>query len=371
MYLDQLNLVNYKNVAQADLSFSRKINCLIGHNGAGKTNVLDAIYFLSHGKSFYNTLDRDCVTHNADFCVMQGHYIMDDGRDEDIYCGIKVGKPKRFKRNKKDYKRLSEHVGLLPLVIISPADQSLIDGMSDERRRLIDNIISQRDHEYLHFLINYNTALQQRNSLLKQWAKDNVPQTAERDEMLDIWDQQLVDYGEQIHQRRAAFVETLTPIFQKYYSFVSNDKEQVSLGYNSSLNAEPLRDHLLRNRQRDLLLGHTSAGIHRDDLDMRLGDYPIRHVASQGQCKTFLIALKLAQFDFLKQKTGEVPLLLFDDIFDKLDAERVGQIIALAQQDNFGQIFITDTNREHIDELIDQLGEESRIFNVQAGTVIL
>ncbi len=362
MYLERLNLINFKNVKEADLTFSEKINCLIGHNGAGKTNILDAIYFLSHCKSFYNTLDSQCARHGADFMVIEGRYRMTDGRDERVYCGLQAGKHKRFKRNDKVYKRLSDHIGLLPLVIVSPADQTLITGGSAERRRLMDSIISQQDHEYLHLLIQYNNALQQRNALLKQ-------ETRPSDEVMDVWDYQLSEYGDEIFRRRKVFTDALMPIFQHYYSFLSEDKETVTIGYQSTLLETPLREQLLKNRDRDLLLGFTSCGTHRDDLEMRLDTYPINQVGSQGQCKTYLLALKLAQFDFLKNETKKTPLLLFDDIFDKLDAKRVERIIELTSSYHFGQIFITDTNREHIDELLGKMGQENKIFDVTDGEV--
>jgi len=362
MYLERLNLINFKNVREADLTFSEKINCLIGHNGAGKTNVLDSIYFLSHCKSFYNTLDTQCARHGSDFMVIEGHYVMEDGRDERVYCGLQAGKHKKFKRNDKVYKRLSDHIGLLPLVIVSPADQTLINGGSSERRRLVDSIISQRDHEYLHLLIRYNNALQQRNALLKQEGKV-------QDEVIDVWDYQLSEYGTEIFKRRKTFIDALTPIFQHYYSYLSEDKERVGIGYESTLTEESLADQLKKNRERDLRVGFTTCGTHRDDLNMLIEDYPINQVGSQGQCKTYLLALKLAQFDFLKKETGKTPLLLFDDIFDKLDARRVGRIIELTSSNHFGQIFITDTNREHIDDLIAKMGQENKIFDVEDGEV--
>lgn len=362
MYLERLNLINFKNVREADLTFSEKINCLIGHNGAGKTNVLDSIYFLSHCKSFYNTLDTQCARHGADFMVIEGHYVMEDGRDERVYCGLQAGKHKKFKRNDKVYKRLSDHIGLLPLVIVSPADQTLINGGSSERRRLVDSIISQRDHEYLHLLIRYNNALQQRNALLKQEGRV-------QDEVIDVWDYQLSEYGTEIFKRRKTFIDALTPIFQHYYSYLSEDKERVGIGYESTLTEESLADQLKKNRERDLRVGFTTCGTHRDDLNMLIEDYPINQVGSQGQCKTYLLALKLAQFDFLKKETGKTPLLLFDDIFDKLDARRVGRIIELTSSNHFGQIFITDTNREHIDDLIAKMGQENKIFDVEDGEV--
>ena len=290
---------------------------------------------------------------------------MSDDREENIYCGLKRNKKKQFKRNQKEYTRLSDHVGLIPLVIVSPDDQTLISGASEERRRFVDSIISQYDRQYLNLLIRYNSALQQRNSLLKQ--DGGMPSA----EMFDLWDTQLAQLGETIYQTRVSFLEKFVPLFQKYYTFLSSNNEEVTLAYESHLNTNNLYDMLVQRRERDFYFGYTTAGIHRDDLAMNIDGYPIKRVGSQGQNKTFLVALKLAQFSFLKETSASTPLLLFDDIFDKLDSSRVSQIIRLVSEDTFGQIFITDTNREHIDEIIDMLDYESRIFSVDGGEVSL
>ena len=365
MYIRKLSLVNFKNIRQAEINFSPKINCFIGANGAGKTNILDAVYFLSYCKSHSNNIDSQNITHGQDFFVIQGDYSMSDDREENIYCGLKRNKKKQFKRNQKEYTRLSDHVGLIPLVIVSPDDQTLISGASEERRRFVDSIISQYDRQYLNLLIRYNSALQQRNSLLKQ--DGGMPSA----EMFDLWDTQLAQLGESIYQTRVSFLEKFVPLFQKYYTFLSSNNEEVTLAYESHLNTNDLYDMLVQRRERDFYLGYTTAGIHRDDLAMNIDGYPIKRVGSQGQNKTYLVALKLAQFSFLKETSASTPLLLFDDIFDKLDSSRVSQIIRLVSEDTFGQIFITDTNREHIDEIIDMLDYESRIFSVDGGEVSL
>lgn len=360
MYLKQLSLVNYKNIVQAEINFSPKINCFIGFNGSGKTNILDAIYYLSYCKSHSNNIDNQNITHDADFFVIQGNYDIND-KEEHIYCGLKRKQKKQFKRNKKEYQRLSEHIGLLPLVLISPNDTELIAEGSEERRKFIDTIVSQYDSEYLHKLITYNNCLQQRNSLLKSECKDNS--------LFDILEEQLAEYGEEIYSKRKKFIAEFLPIFQQYYQTISGGKETVSLLYNSHFNNSDIKTELAQLRQRDTILGYTTKGIHKDELEMLLGDYPIKRMGSQGQNKTYLIALKLAKFDFLKNIVHFNPILLMDDIFDKLDAERVKQIVKLVSEEHFGQIFITDTNREHLDEILKDMHQDTRIFTVEKGEV--
>ncbi|MDR3705379.1 MAG: DNA replication/repair protein RecF [Paludibacteraceae bacterium] len=361
MYLKRLSLVNYKNISQAEISFSPKINCFIGQNGAGKTNILDAVYYLSYCKSHSNSIDVQNIAHNEDFFVIQGEYLVHD-KEEHIYCGLKRKQKKQFKRNKKEYERLSEHIGLLPLVLISPDDNRLILDGSEERRKFIDSIISQYDKAYLQSLIQYNNALVQRNSLLKGQITDIS--------VYEIWEELLSEHGTRIFEKRVKFIDEFLPVFQSFYKFLSTNNEEVKLDYDSQLKNESLVSLLNLSRERDRILGYTTKGIHKDDLDMHLGEYPIKRVGSQGQNKTYLIALKLAQFNFIKQISGTCPILLLDDIFDKLDANRVKQIIKLVSEDNFGQIFITDTNREHLDEIIKGVNQDTHIFTVENGNVI-
>lgn len=361
MYLKQLSLVNYKNIVQAEINFSPKINCFIGSNGSGKTNILDAIYYLSYCKSHSNNIDNQNITHDSDFFVIQGNYDIND-KEEHIYCGLKRKQKKQFKRNKKEYQRLSEHIGLLPLVLVSPNDTELIAEGSEERRKFIDTIISQYNSEYLHNLINYNNCLQQRNSLLKSECKDNA--------LFDILEEQLTEFGQEIYNRRKEFIADFLPIFQQYYHTISGGKESVSLLYNSHFGNLDIKAELANLRQRDTILGYTTKGIHKDELEMLLGDYPIKRLGSQGQNKTYLIALKLAKFDFLKNIVHFNPILLMDDIFDKLDAERVKQIVKLVSEEHFGQIFITDTNREHLDEILKDMHQDTLIYTVDNGEVI-
>ena len=359
MILEKLSLINYKNIQTATLELSPKINCLIGQNGVGKTNVLDAIYFLSFCHSASNPTDSQVIRHGADFLVAEGSY----SDDLTIYCGMKRGTKKHFKRNKKEYKRLSEHIGLIPLVMVSPSDTLLIEGGSEERRRLMDLVISQYDRGYIESMNRYNKALLQRNTMLKQEEEPDV-------EVLSLWEEQMALEGERIYQRRNAFVKELVPIFQHYYEQISGNKEQVAIEYVSHCQRGPLLEVIQRDRAKDRIMGYSLHGVHRDDLVFLLGGHPLKREGSQGQHKTFVISLKLAQFDFLKRtNTQTTPLLLLDDIFDKLDAERVEQIVRLVAGDDFGQIFITDTNREHLDSILSRSSHDYKIFHVENGEI--
>ena len=364
MILRRISILNYKNVASADLELSPKMNCFIGRNGEGKTNVLDAIYFLSLCKSSTTSMDAACIRHGEDFCVLQGSYEREDGGREEIYMGMKRGVKKQMKRNKKAYRRLAEHIGLVPLVMVSPTDGLLIAGGSEERRRFMDVVLSQTDHRYLDALVCYNKALAQRNALLKQ--EEPAPDI----ELLSLWEEEMARHGEVVFEGRRRYVEAFMPVFQHIYDRISQGHEQVGLTYVSHATRGPLLDVIRRDRAKDLAVGYSLHGVHRDDLEMSLAGYPLKREGSQGQHKTFLIALKLAQFDFLRRAAGgTTPLLLLDDIFDKLDATRVEQIVRLVAEDAFGQIFITDTNREHLDQMLSQMQSDYRLFHVSAGEV--
>ena len=363
MILKRISILNYKNLEQVELDFSSKMNCFIGQNGMGKTNLLDAVYYLSFCKSSTNPIDSQNIMHEQDFFMLQGSYIADGGDGEEIYCGMKRRQKKQFKRNKKEYTRLSDHIGLVPLVMVSPSDSDLISGGSEERRRFMDVVISQYDKEYLDALIRYNKAMTQRNVLLKG---DMEPD----DELMSVWEEMMAACGEVVYKKRCKFIEEFIPTFQAFYSYISQDKEQVSLAYESHAMQGNLLQQLIHSRQRDRIMGYSLKGIHKDDLSMSLGDYPIKKEGSQGQNKTYLIALKLAQFDFLR-RTGSntTPLLLLDDIFDKLDASRVEQIVKLVAGDRFGQIFITDTNRDHLDKILKKIEGEYKVFGVSDGMI--
>lgn len=359
MILEKLTLMNYKNIAEATLALSPKMNCFIGQNGAGKTNILDAIYYLSFCHSANNPIDSQVIRHGAEFLVAEGEY----SDDLTIYCGMKRGTKKHFKRNKKEYKRLSEHIGLIPLVMVSPSDTLLIEGGSEERRRLMDLVISQYDRSYIESMNRYNKALQQRNTMLKQEEEPDV-------DVMSILEEQMAMEGERIFERRNAFVKELVPIFQHYYEQISDNKEQVAIDYMSHCQRGPLLEVIKRDRQKDRIMGFSLHGVHRDDLVFSLGGHPLKREGSQGQHKTFVISLKLAQFDFLKRTNNQTtPILLLDDIFDKLDAERVEQIVRLVAGDDFGQIFITDTNREHLDSILSRSSHDYKIYHVENGTI--
>jgi len=360
MYLKELSLVNFKNYEQLQLSFSSKINFFAGDNGTGKTNLLDAIYYLSLTKSYFNNIDSQNIRHNKDFFVIQGEYIRQE-IPEKIYCGVKRGSRKSFRRNGKEYSRFSEHVGLLPVVMVSPADSSLITEGSEERRKFMDAVISQYDVTYLDKLIRYNRALVQRNVLLKDFARKDVFNSAS----LDIWNEQLTALGRYIFDVRSGFIRELVPVFQKYYTIISEQKEKVQLTYQSQLEGNDMEALLRDSLDKDRLVQYTTAGTHKDDLILLLEDHPMKITGSQGQQKTYLVALKLAEFDFIRRISGFNPIMLLDDIFDKFDSRRVKKIIELVAHDSFGQIFITDTSRDRIKLVLEDLDTDYKVFTVE------
>lgn len=362
MIIKKLTILNYRNIAEAELELSPKINCFVGRNGEGKTNVLDSIYFLSFTKSTANSVDSMNIRHGEEMMMVQGVYDL-NGMEEEISIGMKAHQKKHVKRNKKEYKRIVEHIGLLPLIIASPNDSTLISGGSDERRRLMDIVISQYDPEYMNALISYNKALQQRNAMLKEEEEPNI-------DIMTVYEEMMAEYGERIYEKRKTFIEEFIPVFQHFYQIISGGNEKVSLNYISHCQRGNLLDVIQRDRAKDRIMGYSLHGIHKDELEMNLDGYPIKREGSQGQNKTYLISLKLAQFDFLK-RTGSntVPLLLLDDIFDKLDAHRVEQIINLVSGDSFGQIFVTDTNRENLDKILERTNGDYKIFKVESGNI--
>ncbi len=363
MILQKLSIINYRNITGAELSLSPKMNCFIGRNGAGKTNVLDAVYYLSFCRSASNPVDSQVIRHDQEFFVLDGTYLSDSGDPENVYCGMKRGSKKSFKRNKKEYRRLSEHIGMIPLVLVSPGDTLLISGLSEERRRLMDMVVSQYDHSYMEALARYNKALQQRNTLLRAEAEPDAT-------LMDVLEEQMAANGEIVYAKRRAFVEELVPLFQKFYDYISEGRETVGLDYVSHCQRGPLLDVIRRDRFKDRAVGYSLHGIHRDDLEFTLGGHAMKREGSQGQNKTYVVALKLAQFDFLKRSAARtVPILLLDDIFDKLDARRVEQIVRLVSGDGFGQILITDTNRDHLDSILHSCSYDYRIFEVEKGEI--
>ena len=326
----------------------------------GKTNLLDAIYYLSFCKSYSHIADSQIIRHDEDFFMLQGYYD-NNGNEEEVYCGMKKRQKKQFKRNKKEYGRLSDHIGFIPLVMVSPSDSDLILGGSDERRRFLDLVISQFDKNYLDTLIRYNKALAQRNALLKQEIKDAA--------LYEIWEEQMSVTGEEIFKQRKSFLSTFIPVFQEFYTYISGGNESVGLSYRSHHEHGELFAQLAEVRERDRILGYTTRGSHKDELEMTLNEQLIRRAGSQGQIKTYLIALKLAQFAFLTRKGQTTPILLLDDIFDILDAARVAEIIKLVSGDSFGQIFITDTNRKNLDEILQAMNHDYALFRVEQGEV--
>lgn len=362
MYLQDLSLINFKNYSEASIRFSEKINCFVGDNGEGKTNLLDAIHYLSFCKSFFNPIDSQNIKNEAPFFLIQGNFKTDDQADE-ISCGQKRNRKKQFKRNKKEYDRLADHIGLFPSVIISPADTELISNGSESRRKFIDSVIAQSDHVYLDDLINYNKILAQRNALLKQFSESR---TFEK-ESLEVWDLQMAEYGKRVYEKRKAFIESFIPIFQSYYQFISGAKEDAGLLYQSHLHDANFEEVLSKALNRDMVMQYSTVGIHKDDLDFTVNDYPIKKYGSQGQQKSFLIALKLAEFDFIKGIKQYPPLLLLDDIYDKLDETRVKRLMDLVSGTGFGQVFITDTHPDRITSLFER--KEVLVFRIKNGLV--
>ncbi|MFK5974771.1 MAG: DNA replication/repair protein RecF [Flavobacteriaceae bacterium] len=359
MFLKKLSLINYKNFTSQTFEFDSKINCLVGKNGIGKTNILDAIYHLSFGKSYFNPVATQNIRHGEDFFVVDGEFIKNE-RDEKIVCSLKKGLKKIIKRNGKAYERLSNHIGLLPLVIISPADRDLIMEGSDNRRKFMDGVISQSDKDYLRSLIKYNKVLAQRNALLKYFAANHTFDII----TLQVYNEQLHDYGTLIFEKRIAFMESFVQIFKDQYVAISGGKEEVTLAYDSKLLQDELAKLLENNIERDRALQYTSVGIHKDDLNFEIAGYPIKKFGSQGQQKSFLIALKFAQFHFIKKLAKTTPILLLDDIFDKLDESRVSHIINLVDDDNFGQLFISDTHAERTENVVKKIHQSYKIFKL-------
>ena len=411
MILQSLNILNYRNIREASLEFAPKLNCFVGLNGQGKTNVLDAIYLLSFAKSAFTSQDSLNITHGEEMAMVQGTYITSpqpspqgrelseqsqfsslEGRSggvTTISCGLRKGVKKQFRRDKKDYPRLIDHIGLIPLVMISPADQQLIDEGSDERRRFMDVVISQSDRKYLDSLTRYNALLKQRNALLKQLQTPTQPnpQGSEvSEDLLEVLEWQMVEPAEYIFHARTKFFEDFGPHFERVYKRIATspdlpqgeEKEIPQLHYVSQLQDRDLREAYVRTRQRDLILGWTSQGVHKDDLEMKLGEWPLKQVGSQGQQRTFILAMKLAQALYLSkvesQKSedrfaqSQRPILLLDDIFDRLDSQRVERIVEMVQGEEFGQIFITDTDRQHLTEIL-KPNENAKIFHVEGGRI--
>ncbi len=363
MYLKTLSLLNFKNVAEARLEFSESINALVGDNGAGKTNVIDAIHYLSLAKSMMVMTDRQSVRHEAPFFVVDGSFVTDEGSAEGVVCSFSRQQAKgvkSLKRNGKEYERLSDHVGVVPVVVVAPQDVTLVYDGAEERRRFLNSFISQLDSLYLSSLIRYNATLTQRNTLLKSRGDES---------MLEIYDMQLVQSAEVIYAKRAEIIHAMQPLVDEYYKILSGEQEQVSLHYSSKLAETPFSELLLEARDRDRAMEYTTVGVHRDDLDLKIEGFPLRKYGSQGQQKSFLIALKLAQYRIVSQLRGERPILLLDDLFDKLDSGRVERLLQIVASDEFGQIFITDCNCTRLESILSSSPTPYSLYTVEGGKI--
>ncbi len=342
MILKHLSLTQYKNISAKQFEFNQKINCFIGKNGVGKSNILDAIYHLAFGKSYFNPTAINNIEFGKDFFLIEGRFEKENGREEKIVCSFKKGQKKIIKKNDKIYDKITDHIGQIPTVMISPADRDLMTEGSSVRRKFMDGVIGQTDPLFLQNLLSYNKILSQRNALLKYFALNHTFNP----DSLAVYNEQLVQFGVPVFEKRNAFMKIFLPIFKARYEKISNGKETITIAYVSQLLENNFSNLLEEHRSKDKSLQHTAVGIHKDDLDFLLSGHPIKKFGSQGQQKSFLVALKIAQMDFLKIKTGIPPLLLLDDAFDKLDQERVSQIVDMVDQNDFGQIFITDTHEE-------------------------
>ena len=364
MYLQQLSVINFKNYSEAELTFSSGVNVFTGNNGAGKTNILDAVHYLSLCKSYFNPIDSQQIKLGTDFFMVSGVFNKDNHADT-VACGVKRNQKKQFKRNKKEYTRLADHIGQYPLVMISPYDISIIIEGSEERRKFIDNVISQTDNRYLDELIIYNKVLANRNALLKR-----IAETGRYDAgLLEVMNEQLVASGACIFAKRKSFMESFTDIFNAHYLFLSGDAERVELVYESQLLQHSLADLLITTAEKDRILERTTAGIHKDDLHFVINGMAMKKFGSQGQQKSFLIALKLAQYSFLQRQKGFKPLLLLDDVFDKLDERRITQLMQMVSNHDFGQVFITDTSAARVQQVFKKINVEIKLFKVDGGEI--
>lgn len=360
MYLKKLVLINFKNIAQAEITLSERLNCFVGDNGAGKTNVLDAVYYLSMSKSALTMTDGQSVRHGEDFFVVEGTYAGDSGSNDTVNCSFLRRSGKVLKLNGKEYDRMADHVGRFPVVMVSPQDSVLITDAAEERRRYLNAFLSQLDRDYLASLMRYNAVLAERNRFLK---------SSSDEQMLQIYDMQLADHAARIYERRRDIIERMRPLVAEFYRQLSGDREQVEIEYRSELASASMGELLLASRERDIVNGFTTSGVHRDDMSLRIGGYPLRKYGSQGQQKSFLMSLKLAQYRILAEVCGERPLLLLDDLFDKLDTSRVENLLTLVAGDGFGQIFITDCNRSRLETILSRAGEKYALFTVEGGDI--
>lgn len=364
MWLKNITLLNFKNYADASISFSKTVNVFVGNNGAGKTNLLDAIHYLCLCKGYFNPIDTQQIKTDEDLFLIQGDFDRKE-KNEKITCGVKRNQKKQFKRNKKEYDKLANHIGLFPLVMISPYDTTIVMEGSEERRRFIDNVISQTDTHYLDELILYNRHLLNRNALLKQIAATRSYDPS----LLEIYNDLLVDSGIKIFAKRQQFMLDFIPLFDNYYHYLTDGNEEVGLQYQSQLTDTAFELLLIQTIEKDKVLERTTTGIHKDELIFTITGMPLKKFGSQGQQKSFLIALKLAQYAYLQKYKGFKPLLLLDDIFDKLDDSRMHKLMEMVSHQDFGQIFITDTGRERVLALFSKIKVPVTLFEVNNGSV--
>lgn len=365
MYLKKLKLVNFKNYNHLELEFSSQVNCFLGKNGTGKTNLLDAVHYLSLCKSYFNNSDVMSIMFEQGFFLIQGEFEMEAGNVEVYSCGFKKGQKKIFKNGDKDYDRLADHIGKIPLVISTPADTSIIWDGSEERRRMVDSIISQYNREYLNNLVAYNKTLAQRNKLLKDFNQG----IAFQETLIEVYDSTLDMLGTKIHKVRKDFSQEYISIFEKYYRNISGTEEMPGIIYNSQLSNSKMSDLLIESRSRDQFLEYTSVGVHKDDFEFQLDGFPLKRIGSQGQQKTFLVALRLAEFTILSKYCSFSPLMLLDDVFDKFDSERVVRLVNQVKEQQFGQIFMTDTNSGRIDHIIQSITSNYKLFHIEKSNV--
>ena len=359
VFLKKISIINYKNILDKEYELDPKINCFVGDNGVGKTNILDAVYHLSMGKSYFNVKNDQLINRGKDYMLVDGVFELNN-KNESIVFSLKIGEKKVLKRNGKPYKKFSNHIGLIPVVLISPYDNDLINEGSSERRKFIDSIISQNDKEYLINLIAYTRVIQNRNKLLKQYNK-----SVDFDlDTIRVYDDQIYKLSGPIFKARDKFIKEFTPLVLEKYKNISDDKEKISIEYKSDLINNNIENLIKDSFQKDVILQYTSVGLHKDDFIFNIDENRIKRFGSQGQQKSFLIALKLAQFDYLKNKTGNSPILLMDDIFDKLDLMRVKRIVEIVNSTNFGQLFLSDTDKERIEKVLSSLNLSSKIFEV-------
>jgi DNA replication and repair protein RecF len=366
MHLENIRLINFKNYEDQAFTFSDQINCFVGDNGSGKTNLLDAIYYLSLTKSFLNQVDHQNIQWNRDFFSILGDFHKDE-ISYHVKCSLKQESKKAFSLDNKEYEKLSDHIGLFPVVLITPHDTDIIRGGGEMRRKFFDGIISQVDKYYLNDLISYNHALRQRNSLLKKFDKE----FSFDPDLIEPFDIKLVETGTRIFDRRESFLEIFIPIFLKHYENISDKKELVTLKYTSHHHTGNLEDLLEMSREKDRILRRTTIGIHRDDIHFMIDEHPVKKIGSQGQQKSFLVALKLAQFDLMKNHFGFKPIILMDDIFDRLDDHRIEKIMALVASHAFGQLFVTDARPERTFSIFKKIEAERKIFRISSGSAEL